>query len=381
MQRNSVKIEICTPLLSRWGFFYMNMWIPASKSALPEKRRSKWCDLCFSISMDLLRIKSVENHLRFGKSRATPFTSDAWHVEKHGRIVMKMRQSKESWNPNQPGFYGMQLMWTPVPHLWQRPTSVQGWHSWNRECYEHSSNSQWSQVYQNCSGGGFGPVSPSLPLGLRVIPVNAWLSGWKRFVLCCLISTCCLSSLWSILLCSIPSSTWFHLTGSSLSHWCGSIPQQPHGGIDSFGCHNAMGWWVISWSKWLWWSDWQQKIECKDSSNVCTLSSPWCFWYRTTRISCKNRVVDPKGVGCDANAEVEGRRGVLCLSRWKGVLVRNHEHVWQIMKIDSEDEEDAQDLSMQSFSDQFKAFLLLCSRLYLRLSASWFISLLQAFGW
>jgi len=40
------------------------------------------------------------------------------------------------------------------------------------------------------------------------------------------------------------------------------------------------------------------------------------------------------------------------------------------MKIDSEDEEDAQDLSMQSFSDQFKAFLLLCSRLYLRLSAS-----------
>ena len=239
MQRNSVKIEICTPLLSRWGFFYMNMWIPASKSALPAKRRSKWCDLCFSISMDLLRIKSVENHLRFGKSRATPFTSDAWHVEKHGRIVMKMRQSKESWNPNQPGFYGMQLMWTPVPHLWQRPgpTSVQCWHSWNR----HSSNSQWSQVYQNCSGGGFGPVSPSLPLGLRVIPVSAWLSGWNRFVLCCLISTCCLSSLWSILLCSIPSSTWFHLTGSSLSHWCGSIPQQPHGGIDSFGCHNAMG--------------------------------------------------------------------------------------------------------------------------------------------
>ena len=40
------------------------------------------------------------------------------------------------------------------------------------------------------------------------------------------------------------------------------------------------------------------------------------------------------------------------------------------MKIDSEDEEHAQDLSMQSFSDQFKAFLLLCSRLYLRLSAS-----------
>ena len=51
------------------------------------------------------------------------------------------------------------------------------------------------------------------------------------------------------------------------------------------------------------------------------------------------------------------------------------------MKIDSEDEEDAQDLSMQSFPDQFKAFLLLCSRLYLGLSASWFISLLQAFGW
>ena len=35
------------------------------------------------------------------------------------------------------------------------------------------------------------------------------------------------------------------------------------------------------------------------------------------------------------------------------------------MKIDSEDEEDAQDLSMQSFPDQFNAFLLLCSRLYL----------------
>lgn len=192
--------------------------------------------------MDLLRIKSVENHLRFGKSRATPFTSDAWHVEKHGRIVMKMRQSKKSWNPNQPGFYGMQLMWTPVPHLWQRPTSVQCWHSWNRECYElrHSSNSQWSQVYQNCSGGGFGPVSPSLPLGLRVIPVNAWLSGWNRFVLSCLISTCCLSSLWSILLCSIPTSTWFHLTGSSLSYWCGSIPQQPHGGIDPNGCDDQI---------------------------------------------------------------------------------------------------------------------------------------------
>ncbi len=144
------------------------------------------------------------------------------------------------------------------------------------------------------------------------------------------ISTWCLLSLSIILFGRLVTVAlmWFNTSAATWRH-C------------AFGCHNAMGWWVISWSKWLWDvidSKTSAKIGCKDSWNVCTLHL-FFFYFGMFLIPLVppfllQESVDAKGVGCDANAEVEGRGGVLCQDGkefWWGIT-RNYENVWKLIR-------------------------------------------------